>query len=464
MKLNLCAVAAHVVWATAADAAALAPQGTFSLGDRHEQSFTLQRVEHRGVGDYAHVHKQLFVKSQAGEISRAAAHPDRDQRYTVATTPSQDRTWTLRDHSYAGIEQYYTRRSLPARYDQRPTTKENAAQWYAVATALFEANERGQRLPSVHHRPTIVNIAAMTSNAYTKEPDTGDWIELRSRFNSTDDFGWQDNGLRGHVFATDDNATVIISYKGTSLLGDTARKDKKEDNTLFSCCCARVSPIWHTVCDCFQDTYTCNATCIENELRGPKHYYRAAIDIYHNVRKTYPKSALWVVGHSLGGSVASLVAQTFGLPCVTFEAPGDKLAAKRLGLPIQPHDLPSMPDASIRGDRGDRGDDDHAGGNKTRSDRGFARNIWHIGHTADPIFMGTCNGITSSCWAAGFAMETHCHSGLEMVYDTVQDFGWRTGVATHRIINVISDVLLKYNATPPAVRTDECVDCFNWNV
>ena len=303
----------------------------------------------------------------------------------------------------------------------------------------------------------------MTSNAYTHIPNTGDWIDLKSRFNQSDSFGWESNGLRGHIFATSDNSTVVIAYKGTSLLGETSHKDKREDNTLFSCCCGRVSAIWHTVCDCFQDTYTCNATCLENELRSPKHYYRAATDIYLSVRKRYPKSTLWVIGHSLGGGVASLVAQTFGLPCVTYESPGEKLAATRLGLPITPHDRRTgWPQLASEDDDGSS----HRSGNGTddRPPPDFARNIWHIGHTADPIYMGTCTGITSSCWATGYAMETHCHSGLEMVYDTVSDFGWRTGVASHRIINVISDVLLKYNTTPPAVRTDECVDCFNWNV
>lgn len=38
-------------------------------------------------------------------------------------------------------------------------------------------------------------------------------------------------------------------------------------------------------------------------------------------------------GHSLGGSLASLLGVTFGVPVVAFEAPGEKLAAARLHLP-----------------------------------------------------------------------------------------------------------------------------------
>ena len=44
----------------------------------------------------------------------------------------------------------------------------------------------------------------------------------------------------------------------------------------------------------------------------------------------YPDSNIWVIGHSLGGALASLIGVTFGAPAVTFEAPGEKMAAGRL--------------------------------------------------------------------------------------------------------------------------------------
>lgn len=47
----------------------------------------------------------------------------------------------------------------------------------------------------------------------------------------------------------------------------------------------------------------------------------------------YPDANVWLTGHSLGGSLASLIGVTFGLPTVAFEAPGDRLAARRLHLP-----------------------------------------------------------------------------------------------------------------------------------
>ena len=47
----------------------------------------------------------------------------------------------------------------------------------------------------------------------------------------------------------------------------------------------------------------------------------------------YPEANIWLVGHSLGGSLASLLGVTFGVPAVTFEAPGEKMASQRLHLP-----------------------------------------------------------------------------------------------------------------------------------
>ena len=48
----------------------------------------------------------------------------------------------------------------------------------------------------------------------------------------------------------------------------------------------------------------------------------------------YPDANIWIIGHSLGGSLASLLGATFGAPVVTFEAPGEKMAASRLHLPM----------------------------------------------------------------------------------------------------------------------------------
>lgn len=306
-------------------------------------------------------------------------------------------------------------------------------------------------IPDIKDQETLMSLATISSNAYVrfpqseKEKEKLDWIDVGDWTPNEDDenieFGWSDTGLRGHVFVSDDNKTVVIGIKGTSGAAipgggneETSSNDKINDNLLFSCCCARVSYLWTTVCDCYEKTYTCNQDCLEKELLRKDRYYQAALDIYRNVTALYPPETtnIWVTGHSLGGALASLLGRTYGLPVVAFEAPGEMLATKRLHLP-QPPGIPSI-----------------------------WENIWHIGNTADPIYMGVCNGASSSCNVAGYAMETACHTGKQCVYDVVTDKGWKVNLLNHRIHTIIDDIILAYNKTPECIPQPPCRDCFNW--
>jgi hypothetical protein len=107
-------------------------------------------------------------------------------------------------------------------------------------------------LPDVTDIETLASLAMMTNNAYTLPGDDrwydpgGAWnlvstcnplisvflgingnlpffpTYLSLPFVQSDSFGWEEDGLRGHVFATPDNSTVVIAIKGTSagLLGN----------------------------------------------------------------------------------------------------------------------------------------------------------------------------------------------------------------------------------------------------
>lgn len=297
--------------------------------------------------------------------------------------------------------------------------------------------------PNATDKDTVLAFARMASNAYNSEPWKDDWDDVGGGFNYTEDFGWEADGLRGHIFADTTNSTIVIGLKGTSPAvfdgSDTTGNDKLNDNLFGSCCCGQGGQyLWKQVCDCMTSTYTCNNTCLVKSLREKSRYYWAVRDLYHNVTERYPQSDVWLSGHSLGGVVSSLLGLTYGLPTMTFEAFPDALAASRLGLPTPP---------------GYR-----IGSHQSRD----LTETYHFGHTADPIYMGTCNAASSFCTIAGYAFQGICHTGKTCQYDTVGDLGWRVGIGTHKIKSVIKDVIEKYDTVPVCEADVECQDCFNW--
>lgn len=93
-------------------------------------------------------------------------------------------------------------------------------------------------------------------------------------------FGWDpdDDGFRGHIFATEDNSTVVVTIKGTSVpyVGDggpTSEKDRFNDNLLFSCCCARIDWTWTPVCGCYRGGWKCDQDCLEDALAEDSVFY-----------------------------------------------------------------------------------------------------------------------------------------------------------------------------------------------
>lgn len=297
--------------------------------------------------------------------------------------------------------------------------------------------------PDVTNKETIITFAKMTANDYIQEPGTGDWNQISGRFNWSASFGWLGDGLRGHIYADKTNSTIVVSLKGTSPAlfdgAETTTNDKLNDNLYFSCCCGQGgSYLWRQVCDCSTSVYTANETCITKELHNKDRYYESAIDLYTNVTQVYPNANVWLTGHSLGGAMSALLGLTFGLPTVAFQAIPDALPAARLDLPTPPGYNGMLP--------------------QSRKNTG----IFHIGHTADPIYMGACNGVGSTCTWAGYAFESACHVGEMCVYDTVGDKGWRMSISSHRINTVIPDVLEAYDEVPSCAPEEECYDCQLW--
>ena len=126
--------------------------------------------------------------------------------------------------------------------------------------------------PDISKRTTLLQLAKMSFDAYEAD-NTTEWYDLSDSWNTTP-FGWlpEEDGMRGYIFVSTDNSTVVIAIKGTSAPwiagggGPTVAKDKKNDNLLFSCCCARVGPTWSTVCDCYDGSYRCDSQCLQDSL------------------------------------------------------------------------------------------------------------------------------------------------------------------------------------------------------
>ncbi|CAJ0827498.1 5635_t:CDS:2 [Entrophospora sp. SA101] len=267
-------------------------------------------------------------------------------------------------------------------------------------------NKKTKSLPNPKDKKIILGLAKMSYDAYIDLDETDQWVILSGSWDKLP-FGWKDNGIRGYVYADESNSTVIIGIKGTSINwinGDapTAGNDKYIDNLMFSCCCAKVDFLWNGVCGCHIEGQQCNSTCISSEVYQKNTYYSNALRIYEETQKNYPNSTIWLTG----GSLASLVALKYKVPAVTFQAPGDLLYAKRLGLDTT--DSYKLP-------------------------------IYHFGHTGDPVFMGECNGLASTCYHFGYAMETKCHTGNTCSYDTISKFGWRSEIKNHSLLLFIKN-------------------------
>ncbi|OJD20225.1 hypothetical protein ACJ73_08442 [Blastomyces percursus] len=393
-----------------------------------DYEFSLRHIFHHGTYRYPLLHKRLDIKPDAELWVASEDGQGREPAPRLRASSRSVNIQRLTDRRVSVIEDHL----LTARLTSSPVTL-SSEYW-----TLDEVDA-----PDVTDKETVLSLARMTANAYIMLPGTEQWADVNPRFNHSNSFGWESDGLRGHIYADKSNSTIIVALKGTSAAlfdgEETTTNDKVNDNLFFSCCCAQGGQyFWRQVCDCYTSTYTCNTTCVKKALRAENRYYRAALDLYANVTDIYPNSNVWLAGHSLGGSVSSMLGMTYGLPVVTFEAVPEALPASRLGLPSPPGSDPSSP--------------------QKRNYTG----AYHFGHTADPVYMGTCNGATSVCTLGGYAMQTSCHTGQLCTYDTVEDLGWRVGIGTHRIRAVIADVIEKYDTVPECAPFTDCVDCNNW--
>ena len=394
------------------------------------QRFTLRHTFARGLYEHPDVHKRLDVKQD--EVRLAAARTENDGSEDgigpLDAQPSPVTIQRLRDRRVSEVTSI-----MATARQQGSAPRLPEAQW-----SMDEVYG-----PNVTDRTTVINMALMAANAYDETRDESEWTDVDPPFNLSKSFGWHKDSLRGHVFADDINGTIVIAIKGTSSAvfdgAGTTTNDKVNDNLFFSCCCGQGGHLlWLKVCSCMKSAYTCNENCLITALKDKSMYYHKALDLYGNVTEMYPEADVWLTGHSLGGAVASLLGLTFGLPVVTFQAVPEALPAGRLGLPVPPGYVEGL--------------------HQRRKHTG----AYHFGHTADPVYMGTCNTLTSFCTLAFYAMESVCHTGHRCVWDTVGDLSWSVSLTTHPIRSCIADVYTQYKTLPRCERDEECRDCGAW--
>jgi len=218
-----------------------------------EKDFTLRHIYHHGTYKYPELHRRLDVPKQAAVYM--LENEDATNRQPVPALRAKSEIMSIerlvhRDRdTIDGILDYGRMRG-------------KAVQLAAEDWTIDEVPG-----PNVTDKGTVLTFARMASDAYILEPGTGDWEDVKGGFNYTEDFGWQSDGLRGHIFADTENSTVVIGLKGTSPAmfdgSETTTNDKINDNLYFSCCCGQGGQfLWRQVCDCQTAAYTCNSTSL----------------------------------------------------------------------------------------------------------------------------------------------------------------------------------------------------------
>jgi lipase ATG15 len=324
---------------------------------------------------------------------------------------------------------------------------------YSESSALGRG---GPLPPLISDMGTVITLARMCANVYESRNDSQNWYNT-DPFIIENDYGWEDDGLRGYLYTNCDRSILILAIKGTSTSlfsenGTTTVRDRFMDNVMFSCCCAMVDFTWTPICSCYNESNRCFHDCVcKSIVQQSDSYFSAAFEIYRKIRLEYPKSTIWITGHSLGGALASLVTlasvkqhdatiDTYRPPvfAIAFESPGERLYAQRMGL--FPYPWPNGTSSLI----------DHMLSEYP---------IYHIYHTADPIPYGACVGKFSSCYYGGYALETTCHIGN--IYEL--DLGYeRFDINKHRLRYLVENILSAWDIMPTPSPQAKCIDCSYW--
>ena len=172
-----------------------------SKSGNKEHEFQLRHVFYHGTHRHPDVHVRMDVEPGA---TLHALDEDGKQRSLPGSfrARSQDiAIERLSDRSISTMQSIYH----TARLSGLPTSRDD------LAWTVDQVNA-----PNTTDKETVVNLGKMSWCAYVKEPGTGEWQDIGGGFNNSQDFGWEGDSLRGHIFADKDNSTIVIALKGTS--------------------------------------------------------------------------------------------------------------------------------------------------------------------------------------------------------------------------------------------------------
>jgi lipase ATG15 len=176
----------------------------------------------------------------------------------------------------------------------------------------------------------------------------------------------------------------------------------------------------------------CCKSCFEKSLKYKLNYFVIGKQILHDVNRLidFNNSKVILTGHSLGGALATMLGLVFDKTAVSFESPGERNYMEKAGISYK---------------------------------KSAEQNIFHIGHNADIIFTGKCNGRLSWCRTGGYFINTKCHLGKVCEYDTINKLGMSESIFTHKIQFVIDSVITQWNDTIPSCKqSHDCQDCAKW--
>jgi putative lipase involved disintegration of autophagic bodies len=191
--------------------------------------FRLVSVHRAGVGAHRNQVYQILEAPADAELHTSSIFGK--DKYII---PSMRRQTThLANQTRHHTVDYITRTRLFKQAARDPFST------YSLPLPVAQWVTRDVVAPNITDKATIVTLAKVASNAYIRIPDTEDWYDVGHKWNESTDFGWDEHGLRGHIFANADNSTVIVAMKGTSppFVGgsDTSTNDKI-NVLMFPCC------------------------------------------------------------------------------------------------------------------------------------------------------------------------------------------------------------------------------------